>query len=236
MVTTDDLAAVTSHVPLEGFRASDEEPDLAAGGWLQQAVRTHERVVERLCARTTVLPFRFGALYPSREHIRAVLRTRADQLRSELDRLDGTAEWGVRAQPIEQEPAEQGTAAAGDVADGTEWMLRRRQVAAAREQTRRARTRFAAELDTYLTRHARETLVRSSAQHGEPSAVLFDAVYLVPQTATADFHTDLDQVSSRCAAEGLEVEVTGPWPPYHFVRLPADEPEPAAARSHPVTG
>jgi hypothetical protein len=233
LITSDDLAAVAAEVPLAGFRASGDEPDLSPDGWLHKAVRAHEAVVERLCTRATALPFRFGALYPSRDHARAVLRERAGQLRAELDRLDGCAEWGVKVRTTEPEPGREEPPTAADATDGTEWMLRRREAAAARQESQRRHSRVGQEVDDALSRHAREGVVRAAARPGEPGALVFDAVYLVPHSAEADFQDALGEIGSRYPDEDLRLELTGPWPPYHFVDLPADGLEPLAGVPQP---
>ena len=251
LVPADGLAVAAAEVPLAGFRASGDEPDLSAAGWLHQALRAHERVVERICGRATALPFRFGALYPSRDHLRAILRTHGDQLTEELDRLDGTAEWGVRA-GVEAD-VEAGVEARATVpmptqeadheeppedVDGTAWMLRRRDAAAGRERTRRWRARIAADVNTVLSRTARETQVRASSRPQDEGAKVLDAVYLVAHAREAAFHDALGSLGDRYAAEGVRFEVTGPWPPYHFVRLPGDLPpaqSPTATGAMPAT-
>jgi hypothetical protein len=269
LVTAGDLAAVAAEVPLGGFRASGDEPDLSPEGWLNTAVRAHENVVERLCRRATALPFRFGALYPSRDHVRGLLQGRASEFRSELDRLADAAEWGVKAQatglladetagtagmaaaneaggtPATREPAATnepaasnetaasnepaGTAASDlpDVPDGTQWMRRKRQAAQARTRTRERRTAIAADIDQALSAHAKETVIRAASRPGDPAGMVFDAVYLVPHSAETRFHEALDLLGARHAAEDLRLEVTGPWPPYHFVQLRTDDSRPA---------
>lgn len=224
LVRAGDLTAVTSEVPLVGFRSCDVEPDLSPDGWLQQAVRAHEHVVERLCSQVTALPLRFGALYPSHAHIREVLDTRAEQMRAELDRLDGAAEWGVKVRVPEPTPCNEQPPPAADATDGTEWMLRRRETAAAREESRRQRAGLADDIEHALSVHAREVVVRASSRPGDTGMLTLDAVYLVSHSAEAGFEDTLREVGERCAREGVELDVTGPWPPYHFVQLLADVP------------
>ncbi|MGH3488514.1 MAG: GvpL/GvpF family gas vesicle protein [Actinopolymorphaceae bacterium] len=223
LVTMDNLAAVTAEVPVGGFRASGDDPDLSADGWLHKAVRAHEHVLERLCAQVTALPLRFGALYPSRDQVRAVLRARAEHLHAELDRVDGAAEWGVRARAPEPVPGREEPPSAEDASDGTQWMLRRRQASQKREHARQLRATVAAEIDNDLSSHARETVIRACSRQGDPAAVAFDAVYLVPRSTESRFHEAVDAVASRHADEGLRLEVTGPWPPYHFVQIPTED-------------
>lgn len=225
VVPADDLAVAIAEVPVAGFRASDDEPDLSADGWLREAVQAHERVVERLCASGTTLPFRFGALCPTREDARKIVLTHARELRAELDRLDAAAEWGVKGRVAEAEPEPAGEEAGrpGEAGGGTSWMLRRREEAAAREEARELHARMAKALDDSLSLHARESFVRAASRPEDPAGLVFDAVYLVPHAAEDDFDAALQAVAERYAGAGLRLEVSGPWPPYHFVQLP-DQP------------
>ncbi|MEQ7007488.1 GvpL/GvpF family gas vesicle protein [Actinopolymorpha sp. B17G11] len=235
LVTTDDLAAVTAEVPLRGFRASGDEPDLSVEGWLNKSVRAHENVLDRVCRHATALPFRFGALYPSRDHVRRVLHARADELRCELDRLDGAAEWGVKAHatgPLADDSSAESVATGGPEApDGTQWMRRRQAAAEARTHSRELRAEMAAQIDDALSPHARETVIRAASRQGDSAALAFDAVYLIPHSAETRFHEALDLLGSRHAEEGLRLEVTGPWPPYHFVSMRTDEPVPVEEKA-----
>jgi hypothetical protein len=221
VVPADDLAVATAEVPVAGFRTSGDEPDLSADGWLREAVQAHERVVERLCAAGTTLPFRFGALYPSRGDARTIVVTHARELRAELDRLDAAAEWGVKGRVTEPEPErEREETRPGEAGGGTSWMLRRREEAAEREEARELNARMAKALDDSLSLHARESVVRAASRPEDPAGLVFDAVYLVPHAAEDDFDAALQAVAERYAGAGLRLEVTGPWPPYHFVQLP----------------
>ncbi|MET9021745.1 GvpL/GvpF family gas vesicle protein [Actinopolymorpha sp. NPDC004070] len=229
------LAVAASEVPLAGFRTSDQDPDLSAHGWLRAAVNAHERVVEELARSGTVLPFRFGALYPSRDDARKIALTDADRLAAELDRLDGASEWGVKAyvEPPDDR-TDQVPAYLDEPATGTTWMVRRREAAAAREAAGRLRGSVAAALEDALAGYVRDVVVRASARVGHPAGhstaahtdLAFDGVYLISHSRQEEFDTALGDVARQYAADGLRVEVSGPWPPYHFVRMPAGTSRP----------
>ncbi|SDS59572.1 GvpL/GvpF family gas vesicle protein [Actinopolymorpha singaporensis] len=255
LLDAGDLAVAASEVPLAGFRASDQDPDLSAHGWLRAAVAAHERVVEDLARDRTVLPFRFGALYPSSDDARKIALTDAGRLAAELDRLDGASEWGVKAyveSPADR--AEQVPAYLDEPATGTTWMVRRREAAAAREAAGRLRGAVAAALEDALAGQARDVVVRASARVGPSTGqttghstghstgqtagrtdLAFDAVYLVSHPRQDEFDANLRDVARQYADDGLRVEVSGPWPPYHFVRMPTDTSR-SRASSSPTTG
>lgn len=224
LVQSADLAAVAASVPLERFRAlgaPEGEPDLGEGGWLAAAVRAHERVVERVFTHATVLPFRFGALYRSPEDVAAVLAEHGGGLDEELRRLDGTAEWGVRAYlEGNRGVAEVERCADGGGVTGTEWMRLRREEAALRSAARQARHVVAEDVHEVLARRARDCVVRPHPRRDTADVPVLDGAYLYGRGDEARIAADTSGLSQRHAGSGLRLQVSGPWPPYHFVRLP----------------
>jgi hypothetical protein len=45
-----------------------------------------------------------------------------------------------------------------------------------------------------------------------------DVAYLVPDTRAAEFTAKATALTGTLAGQGLTLQVTGPWPPYTFVR------------------
>ena len=54
---------------------------------------------------------------------------------------------------------------------------------------------------------------------GTTRDVVLNAAYLVADSDTVRFHALASELSQRYAAQGLSLELTGPWPPYNFVSL-----------------
>lgn len=212
------VAAMSAVLPIAPFRAAEREPDLAEDGWLAHALRAHDRVVAEAFAAVPLLPLRFGTLYPDRDAVVSMLRTGADELRAELDRLAGSAEWSVKAfsetpaEPADQLPPDPGPS------DGTGWMTHQLRTATAREHRQRQRTAAAAAIGDRLAGYARETWQRRAADN-DPTRPVLDTVYLVDDDARVDFLGELEQLRRR----ELRLTVSGPNPAYHFVRLGVDD-------------
>lgn len=223
LVDCGALTAVAAQVPLSGFQDLDQAPDLAEDGWLADSARGHEQVVEGVFRDATVLPFRFGVLYPDEDGLRAAIRTAESALLAELSRLDEAAEWGVRAYLDQVEtvpPDDQHAPAALDGPDaGTAWMARRRAAAHASGAARDLAHRVAVDLHDTLSRHARESVVRPRPRRATATTPVLEAAYLLARDGDADLRAQVTKLSGRYAASGLRFEVTGPWPPYHFTRM-----------------
>jgi hypothetical protein len=211
LVRHDGLALVVAEVDLAPFAELEANP----AQWAKEPdendplvvlARRHDEVVRAVFARNPVLPLRFGTILRDEAAAVRLLADHRDEAIAWLDRVEGHREWGVRARlPHPGKPAE----VPEEGLSGTEYLAMRRDRLAAAARTRRDGSTAAAALHHALSRHATETAHRT-----RKSAVpLLDAAYLVPVAAEPAFHAEAK------AHDELAVEVTGPWPPYSFVRL-----------------
>ncbi|PDW01150.1 GvpL/GvpF family gas vesicle protein [Candidatus Viridilinea mediisalina] len=175
-----------------------------------EQVWAHEAVVEALLARGGVLPVRFGTILEHEANVEALLHKRAAVLRSDLERLAGCVELGLRAllldlpAPPEPEPQAAPTS-------GREYMLRRFAAEQALQARRRQAEAAANQLHTALADYALASVQRQPT--GE--RMLLSAAYLVRRDAINRFREAVAALDATNAQ--MQLLCTGPWPPYHFV-------------------
>jgi hypothetical protein len=198
--------------PLEAIRTSGieavasehEELDLPAD---EDALWTHERVVEALMDQGAVLPMRFGSLLESDDEVRVLLANRVAEFRRALDRIRGAVEIGVRV-------ALRGDADARAVPDargsgaGTAYMLGQL------ERTRHHGSVEARVADA-LTPLAREHVSRANGSAGAS----LNSAYLVERDRLDDFVSRASELEGQLT--GVRVACTGPWPAYSFANAEA---------------
>ena len=224
VVTGAGLAALTSRVPLSEFgeRALQEQmEDLA---WLERHARRHEQILESVREqRATVVPMRLFTIYETTDSLRRTLERERAFLAEALRRLAGRTEWGVklfaaaRAPDRGAEPEEQDGGGAGP---GESYMLRRqaadRRSEAASEElyehAERAHRRIAA-----VAVEARVNPLQPPELSEHEGAMVMNGVYLVDNDAVEAFSAEVTRLQEECVAEGVDVVLTGPWPPYNFV-------------------
>jgi hypothetical protein len=71
-------------------------------------------------------------------------------------------------------------------------------------------------------RDARFNPLRPST--GEGRDMLLNAAYLVAVDAEQPFRAAVAELEQRHAADGVTLELTGPWPPYNFAAAETSEP------------
>jgi len=220
-VTDAGLALLVSPVSPEQLQV--DEDDLSEDGRLATLVRGHDAVLRAAADPGPVLPLRFGTVVANEDGARRLLREHAEAARAQLDRIDGTREWGVRLlRRLTGEPQLTGPTPRRAGMSGTEYLSARREALAAHDRAEQDTARSAARLEEVLAPHVTDVLRRG----GSPgSSLLLDVAYLVPRDREAGFTAAVEALGEELHGDGLDVELTGPWPPYSFVSL--DEGAPA---------
>jgi len=226
VVTVDDLSAVVSEVDLVAMREGGSAEQITEDGWLATAVRAHERVVLAAFHSAPTVPMRFGIVHPDRASVLRLLTEHAGDLREQLRTVAASAEWSVRVR-IDTDVVARYVADGADVSDGDgdgagvtgrAYLLRER---ARRDIDDRVHTyvrRRVDEVTQQLAALAQDVVVTPAPSGGACPAV-FSAAYLVARGDEDRLIAIADGVSGFADAMGVTVEVTGPWPPYHFTTL-----------------
>ena len=227
LVADGEVAAIVSTVRLDEFGEDAIHENLRDARWLAEKARAHDDVLAAAVGRTTVVPFRFGAIYRDEQHVVDLLRERVD-FASTLSRLDGAVELGVKA-VVDVEALRGRLAAEHAVADdlpaGRAYM-QRRQLARDLDE---AVDRFAAECAqesherlANVARAARANPVQPLDDASSPRRMILNGAYLVDAAAQAQFRDEVGAVARDRGDDGVDFELTGPWPPYNFAE--GDEP------------
>lgn len=217
MVVADPgLWLVASSVP----SASYDEAALQAGlqdlDWVGPRAVAHQAVVERFLRCRAVLPMQLFTLFHSDERAIEHVQRNRRRLGRILDRIERHLEWGLRLTWSDEAPPPSATVAAG--ASGLAYLARKRDLlAATRSQAANARS-AADNLYRALGREASSARRHGETEQASRSRVLLDAAFLVRSDRTDAFRTLLRQQARTLAGSGLAASLTGPWPPYNFVR------------------
>ena len=220
-VTAGELALLVS--PVRPDELSIDEDDLSENGRLATLARGHDAVVRSAAGVGPVLPLRFGTVVPDEDAAQRLLAEHAEAARAQLRRVGDSREWGVKlvrrvGEPVAAGPRPIDAAEHGEELSGTEYLARRRQMLHDRDTAERSATEAAEVLEATLRPHVRESLRRG----GSPgSSLLLDLAFLVSPEGETAFLAAAAELRENLQPDGLEVEVSGPWPAYSFATLEA---------------
>ena len=219
-----ELAALVGDVGGERFGSRALARNLERLDWLAEVARAHDAVVRTAAARGGVVPVRLATVFQDDDAVRALLVERRAEFVDVLEALTGRAEWGVKAyaNPDAWAKAEVGAGedSAGLAGEGSMYLMRRRAQLTARRRAEDEAARWS------RAAHARLCeLCTASRMHqpqnpqlsGRVAPMILNASYLVDQARVEDLRALVDELARQ--HEGLDVELTGPWPPYSFTAL-----------------
>jgi hypothetical protein len=217
-----ELAAVVSRVPLDEFGEEPLRQHLSDMEWLERTARRHEQVQEAVARSGTPIPMRLCSIYREESGVRGMLTREGGALGQALAHLRGKAEWGVKAfagvdTAESAPPASESATGSGDGAAYMENRLRQR----------RRRENAAARLDAACDSvHAALGAVAADGvmlsphrpeMSGRDEPMILNASYLVVEADASAFHAEFDRLRRELGPLGIELQRTGPWPPYNFV-------------------
>jgi hypothetical protein len=185
----------------------------------------HAAALEAIHRHMCVLPMRFGMTVRDETEIRAMLQSRRGELLERLAWLDGACEMALRI--TGESPRSRLTDAAAETAVPLGYLEQRRSYY--------QRADAAAEHDHRVVRQFVEglqDLYRDWRRLPAATAHLVRLAFLVERDRVAAFRrgvADLshERVVGQCA-------VLGPWPPYSFVGVGAEQLDPNIGRAEPI--
>jgi hypothetical protein len=190
MVRAEGLAALVSEAP--------EGPP----GVGEQDLWQHESAVEALMAEHDVLPVRFGTRVDGDEQAQALLRGRAQEFRSGLERVAGTFELAVRASLAK--PTGPAAQRATSDSPGASYM-----------EGLKVREELVEELDRRIAGALGPIARASRSKRPRATPSSLSTAHLVERDRLGEFRERAAQLAGE--VEFAEVFCTGPWPPYSFV-------------------
>jgi hypothetical protein len=90
-----------------------------------------------------------------------------------------------------------------------------------REETDRLIDECVEDVHSRLSKLAVEALrnpLQRQEASGHSAPMVLNGVYLLDDAATDEFHSCVAALADEYRGRGCELEATGPWPPYNFVK------------------
>ncbi len=203
-----DLAVVVSE-----YAPSEVHPS--------QSPKDHARVIAACFESATVLPFRFGTVFANDELLRRSIRANQRQFLSNLNSLHGKSEMHLKL-TLDDGCREQARELLQGFSVGRTHLTDLRE-SAARQRERQTRARS---LSMHLTRMFSPLEEEISCRRLESGKMLLDVSHLIPTRLVERYQNKFAMAKEQLRE--CQMQLSGPWPPYHFVHSLVRATAPAA--------
>jgi hypothetical protein len=227
LICEGPIAAVVSRVSLDQFCPERLQGKTAEDiRWLSEMAARHNEIISQVANSSPVLPLRLGTVFRSRDSLQAMLARCQQTVAKFLEQLGDRQEWGVKLylekRRIGPAPAHTGPPPPHCLRSqqtGTSYLTQKRiQLDRRREQ----RT------SVYETIQTVEQCLAAQSESccrirnlpgdltGHAEEMVFNAAFLLPSSCQNNWLETAREIYQNVRDKGLLLEVSGPWPPYHF--------------------
>lgn len=225
--TIEGVAAILSEVSLEDFSGPDAQERLEDLSWIGPLALRHEEVIMIVMRQSPVLPVRFGTVFSSLEAAAEPLRRRQDVLAKFFLDTAGKKEWTLKGYVDTPQARSQIMAARlaaekeqlEGLSPGKRYFLEQKIKGA----VDKAVTSWLKGMSEDIIKFAQEvsagfseSRLQSRDVTGRDYEMFFHGAFLVPDRSVEVLWHMTDDWNARHAHQGLSLELSGPWPPYHF--------------------
>jgi hypothetical protein len=189
------------------------------------AVR-HNQIISDAARRQPLLPLRLGAIFHSRLSLLAKVEQWESVVIDFLNSIGDRQEWAAKIY-IDPLHIEENLAAACSLSSlrstgarpGTQYLAQKRDQHRESRALQQHYQEEVAKIETSLMNQA-DRYCRSrplpANLTGRREKMLWNAAFFLPRSASERWLALVDKMRSAATSTGLLLEVSGPWPPYHF--------------------
>ena len=175
----------------------------------QKAAVDHARVIADCFQHSTVLPFRFGTVFPDDDALRRSVRSNQRQFNANVERLRGKAEMHLKV--VLEDGGPDSPKYFSSPCVGKEYLSRLRETATVqRERQTKAKAVF-----VQVHRMFSPLEEDITCRRMDSGKMLLDIAHLIEHGNIARY-----QNKYSCASQTMrdcQMMLSGPWPPYHFI-------------------
>jgi hypothetical protein len=177
-----------------------------------QAGMEHARIVSECFKVATLLPFKFGTIFESDEALRQAVRNNKKTFADSIAKLRGKSEMHIKVTAREGASLTAVLAVMPHKAGGE--YLSRLKEQASRDRERQSRARALSIQVNKLLNPLQEEVTCKKVEMG----IVLDIAHLIDSNGVEKYQSRYS--SALRQFKDVEISLTGPWPPYHFMPGP----------------
>ena len=221
-----DIVAVLGMASIEDFSGPEAENRMKDLEWIGPRACRHEEVVEEVMRHSPAFPAPFGTIFSSFDALEKLLDVHYNEISRFLDKATGKEEWAVKGMLNKAQARESFLTLMLSKEEGQLSLLSpgKRYLS---EQ--RIRSNADKELHGWLKgviKDIGDDLCRYSSEFYERKVLSLDSgakdmvlnwAFWVAQEDVDNFRTGVDRANEENDRQGLQLQLSGPWPPYSFL-------------------
>jgi hypothetical protein len=206
--------AIVADAPLDRFSGEEFQQELQDIEAVSRHALAHASVIEFFFQRAPVIPLKLFTLFSQDDRARRHLAGRGSKVRTLFARLRGLEEWGVRVTAAD--PASREAMPSIPMTSGRDYLqVKKRLQDRGGSPTPGTKREVGAALRA-LGKVASKVRKEDFPPPGPGRPYVTGASFLVKAKRRGAWKKRVKQIDASLDKQGHHLEVSGPWPPYHF--------------------
>jgi hypothetical protein len=227
IVENGDLGMLVCPVSRQEYTEESLHRYLEDMAWVESHAHHHEETLLKTMEGRSLIPLPFCTIFTDEENIKRQLARNAERLQADLQRLENHYELQVKLlvkrklllEKLRQDLPYSGEQSGGGYFQKRQWEKKLQEV------MERLMDDYGESLYQDLNNISAEVslLDKAGVLVEEGQQLVFAAHYLIAQERRAEWDKKLAEFDEVVDPLGFMLDVSGPWPPYHFARLINEE-------------
>ncbi|MDP8237747.1 MAG: GvpL/GvpF family gas vesicle protein [Candidatus Hatepunaea meridiana] len=231
------IEAAISMVPFNEFCGADAETKMQDLAWVGPRACRHEEIIEYIMDQAPVFPVSFGTLFTSISKLENTISANHEAIIEFLDWMNDKEEWSVKAliemkkvkHRLFSQILKKNSARLSTLTKGVRYF-----------EEQRLRNGIDRELKLWIndaigcilktmndcTIDFKERRVIDCSNDDNEMKVIRNWAFLIKRNFISAFNEIVAGINTEYKSRGLELELSGPWPPYSFVPSITRESQP----------
>lgn len=229
-VSYKNIEAVISDVELSDFEPEEVKEKLKDLEWAEPQVRAHASVLEECIQISSVIPWKFGTVFKTMDGLRKFLRENWKKLKDLLMKFSNRQEWGIKIYADTEIFRQKIRKTDGEIkklereisskSKGAGFFLEKKLGNILTSKTEGKINQTTAEIFETLGQQAEEKAenrLLGRQLTGKEADMILNAVFSIKKDKINDFRRAFNGLRKKF--KYCEYDLTGPWPPYNFVKF-----------------
>ncbi|MBI4684686.1 MAG: GvpL/GvpF family gas vesicle protein [Nitrospirae bacterium] len=227
-----DLYAVVSKVSEDEFTEENLKKNLSDMKWVESNVLRHEEVIEEIMRDCTVIPFKFATIFKTEENVKALLEEHTEEFKKSLEGLEGKEEWGIKVycnidilktnlikenEEIKRMEQDIKLSSAGKA-----YLLMKKRDGLIESILNKKINEYGQDIFEELNALSRDTRINKLLPKEvteQKDEMILNAAFLIDTCKIIVFIDTAIFLKEKYKDKGLNLNCTGPWPPYNFCSI-----------------
>ncbi|MEC5424504.1 GvpL/GvpF family gas vesicle protein [Virgibacillus sp. C22-A2] len=227
-----EIEAVVCNLDEAEYREKELEAKTNNMEWVHEKAFHHHEALMTLYEIFTIIPMKFCTIYSGKDSLQNTIVEHKPKMIELLDVIAGKEEWIMKIycdnSKLKENVAEDNPTIASKreeielLSPGRQYLEKRKLDQLIEQETDKEKDSFSSRLHDQFAQFSTDSEVKKNWNKdvtGREEDMCWNSVYMLEQSTVEDFLANVQKAQDKWKSSGWFIEVTGPWPSYHFSKI-----------------